>query len=152
MNRVRSLGPNWIRINVPALDQPRPSIIFQYNSFFQAYMAAAKQNLQNYVTESESKNTRRQTKGHMNRFIRWLAEPPRLETRLPETIPPEELDVYIGDFIFSLRNPKGGLYEPSTINQYHCSIARYKLRDQRLITSGGASRSQWKKNITTQQA
>ena len=88
-------------------------------------MAAARQNIQSYVAESESKNTKRQTMGHIRRFVNWLAEEPRLETRPLETIPPAEMDVYVGDFIMSLRNPKdGSLYEPSTINQYHCSINR----------------------------
>lgn len=80
-----------------------------------------------YIKSKKSLNTVRKTTRDLQRFMRFLADA-HSEYREVFDIPPRTLDVYIGEWILSLKKPNGQMYEPDTLTSFHRSVDRH-LRD-----------------------
>ena len=75
------------------------------------------------VSGSENRNTHRKTGADMRilgAYMRSLNE-----MRLPETIPPTELDKYLSSFFLVVRKTDGSEYEPCSLRAMLASIERY---------------------------
>lgn len=90
-----------------------------------------------FVKENRNPNTVRKTENCMSRFTDWLKEE-KNETRSIMDVDPITLDIYVGGFLYALKNKEGQDYEPDTLTSYHRSIDRY-LRENKypesIITS-----------------
>ena len=86
---------------------------------------ADKSELLTYIKAQQNKNTVRKTQSDASRFIEWLKEYPRSETRPVQTLEPEILDNYIGQYLLSVKRKDGTDYEPDTLTSIHRSIDRY---------------------------
>lgn len=83
-----------------------------------------------FVDQMTNTNTLHQTQCHIRLFSKWLNA--KSETRAPEQIGAKELDVYIAQFLLTIRKEGNGdinhpsrQYEPSTITAMHSSMFRY---------------------------
>lgn len=85
------------------------------------------EDIQKFVKEQENKSTLRKTLGDIEKFNRFLRM--KGEKREMKDIAPDELDIFVANFILSVRKADGGEYEPSTIRNMVSSLER-KLRRQ----------------------
>ena len=76
----------------------------------------AADNLRNFVQGNRNKNTTRKTQKETDRFKRFLVS--KKEPREIHHIPPEELDVYLGEFIKDLKKVNGEDYEPDSVSSF----------------------------------
>ena len=72
--------------------------------------------LRSYVQGNRNKNTKEKTSRESQRFKDYVL----LEGELREihTIPPKQLDVYIGSFLKDLKTKNGKEYEPDSISSF----------------------------------
>ena len=66
------------------------------------------------IAQQENENTKKKTMYDLNIVLKFLREV-RKEERELEKIPPEELNVYLSEFIIAARTKKGEQYEPSSL-------------------------------------
>lgn len=71
----------------------------------------------------ENKNTHRKTGADMRILTAYMRS--LNEMRLPEAIPPTELDKYLSSFFFVVRKADGSEYEPCSLRAMLASIERY---------------------------
>lgn len=71
----------------------------------------------------ENKNTHRKTGADMRILTAYMRS--LNEMRLPEAIPPEELDKYLSSFFLVVRKADGSEYEPCSLRAMLASIERY---------------------------
>ena len=79
------------------------------------------------IAQQEKENTKKKTMYDLNIVLKFLREV-RKEERELEKIPPEELNVYLGEFIIAARTKKGEQYEPSSLRGMLSSVDRYLTR------------------------
>ena len=68
-----------------------------------------------FIASKENKNTVKKTELCVKRYREWLVESPRHECRDLKDIPPARMNMYIGNFLMTLRKTNGDEYEPDTI-------------------------------------
>ncbi|XP_062587410.1 zinc finger MYM-type protein 2-like [Saccostrea cucullata] len=76
-----------------------------------------------FLTTNENKNTSKKTKCDINTFKEFLQA--KGEFRVPEIIPPFELNLHIASFLLSVKKKDGTEYEPTSLRAYMSSINRY---------------------------
>ena len=76
------------------------------------------------IAQQENENTKKKTMYDLNIVLKFLREV-RKEERELEKISPEELNVYLSEFIFAARTKKGEQYEPSSLRGILSSVDRY---------------------------
>ena len=76
------------------------------------------------IAQQENENTKKKTMYDLNIVLKFIREV-RKEERELEKIPPEELNVYLGEFIIAARTKKG---EPSSLRGMLSSVDRYLTR------------------------
>ena len=74
------------------------------------------QNLRNFVQGNRNKNTTGKTKRETDRFKKFLIS--KNEQREMHHIPPDELNIYLGDFIKNLQKLNGENYEPDSVSSF----------------------------------
>ena len=79
------------------------------------------------IALQENENTKKKTMYDLNIVLKFLREV-RKEERELEKIPPEELNVYLSEFIIAARTKKGEQYEPSSLRGMLSSVDRYLTR------------------------
>ena len=88
--------------------------------------------IEDYILEQENKNTRAKTKRDVRLLIDFLRQ--KNELRNPEEIPPEELNGYLSQFIYSVKRKDGGNYEPSSLRGFLSSFHRH-LKERKYLTN-----------------
>ena len=81
-----------------------------------------------FVNSMKNQNTSRMTVSHIKTFREFLSK--TSENRLPEAIPPLELDKYLASFYMTCTKADGSDYEPSSVTNMMCAINRY-LREKK---------------------
>jgi hypothetical protein len=79
------------------------------------------------IAQQENENTKKKTVYDLNVVLKFLREV-RKEERELEKIPPEELNVYLSEFIIAARTKKGEQYEPSSLIGILSSVDPYLIR------------------------
>ena len=74
------------------------------------------ENLRDFVQGNRNKNTAGKTKRETDRFKRFLAT--KNELREMHIIPPEELNLYLGEFLQGLKKVNGEEYEPDSVSSF----------------------------------
>ena len=108
--------PNW---NLNFLD-------FDANSKCR-FIDVSKDDVDKLIAQQENENTKRKTMYDLNIVLKYLRED-RKENRELEEIPPEELNLFLSEFIIPARTKKGEQYEPSSLRGILTSVDRYLTR------------------------
>ena len=77
------------------------------------FIDVSKDDVDELIAQQENENTKKKTMKDLNTVLKFLCEV-RNEERELEKIPPEELNVYLSDFIIAATTKKGEKYEPSS--------------------------------------
>ena len=88
------------------------------------------------TAQPENKNTKKKMMYDMNIVLKFLREVQNKERKL-ENIPPEEVNIYLSEFIISARTKKGEWYEPSSLRGILSRVDFYLTRgeyEKRLFT------------------
>lgn len=78
---------------------------------------------QQYIDESQNKNTMRKLYSSQRKFADWLGK--KGEKTEMVKLPPQILDQYIAGWILDMRKDDGSNYEPNTVSSFVRSIAKY---------------------------
>ena len=81
------------------------------------------------TTQPENKNTKKKMMYDMNIVLKFLCEVQNKERKL-ENIPPEEVNIYLSEFIISARTRKGEWYEPSSLGGILSRVYFYLTRGE----------------------
>ena len=88
------------------------------------FIDVSKDDVDELIAQQENENTKKKTMYDLNIVLKFLREV-RKEERELEKISPEELNVYLSEFIFAARTKKGEQYEPSSLRGILSSVDRY---------------------------
>ena len=77
-----------------------------------------------FIASKKSRSTWSKTNREVERFQRFLADQHN-EYRVLTDIPVKTLDIYVGEWLLSLKKPDGSDYEPDSITSFHRSIDRH---------------------------
>ena len=90
------------------------------------FIDVSKDDVDELIAQQENENTKKKTMYDLNIVLKFLHEV-RKEERELEKISPEELNVYLSEFIIAART-KEEQYEPSSLRGILSSIDRYLTR------------------------
>ena len=91
------------------------------------FIDVSKEGIDELIGQQENENTKKKTMYDLNIVLKFLREV-RKEERELEKISPEELNVYLSEFIIAARTKKGEQYEPSSLRGILSSVDRYLTR------------------------
>ena len=91
------------------------------------FIDVSKDDVDELIAQQENKNTKKKTMYDLTIALKFLHEV-RKEERELEKISPEELNVYLSEFIIAARTKKGEQYEPSSLRGILSSVDRYLTR------------------------
>ena len=91
------------------------------------FIDVSKDDVDKLIAEQENENTKRKTTYDLNIVLKYLREV-RKEDRELEEIPPQELNLFLSEFIIAARTKKGEQYEPSSLRGILTSVDRYLTR------------------------
>ena len=108
--------PNW-NLNILDIDDSSKC----------RFIDVSEDDVDKLIAQQENENTKKKTMYDLNIVLKFLREV-RKEERELEKIPPEELNVYLSEFIIAARTKKGEQYEPSSLRGMLSSVDRYLTR------------------------
>jgi len=79
--------------------------------------------VEEFIDDQENENTKKKTKQNialLEEFLRF-----KEERRKIEEIPPQELNVYLGEFIIAVRTKENKEYEPNSLRSLMASFERH---------------------------
>ena len=91
------------------------------------FIDVSKEDVDELIAQQENENTKKKTMYDLNIVLKFLREV-RKEERELEKISPEELNVYLSEFIIVARTKKGEQYEQSSLRGILSSVDRYLTR------------------------
>ena len=91
------------------------------------FIDVSKDDVDELIAQQENKNTKKKTMYDLTIALKFLHEV-RKEERELEKISPEELNVYLSEFIIAARTKKAEQYEPSSLRGILSSVYRYLPR------------------------
>ena len=95
--------PNW-NLNILDIDDSSKC----------RFIDVSEDDVDKLITQQENENTKKKTMYDLNIVLKFLREV-RKEERELEKIPPEELNVYLSEFVIAARTKKGEQYEASSL-------------------------------------
>ena len=109
--------PNW-NLNILDIDDSSKC----------RFIDVSEDDVDKLIAQQENENTKKKPMYDLNIVLKFLREV-RKEERELEKIPPEELNVYLSEFIIAARTKKGEqYYEPSSLRGMLSSVDRYLTR------------------------
>ena len=106
--------PNW---NLNILDP-------MDNDSKSRFIDVSKDDFDELIAQQENEKKKKKTMYDLNIVLKFLREV-RKEERELEKISPEELNVYLSEFIIAARTKKGEQYEPSSLGGMLSSVGYY---------------------------
>ena len=109
-------------------DEPNWNLNFvDFDDNSKSRFDVSKDDVDKLIAQQENENTKRKTTYDLNIVLKYLREV-RKEDRELEEIPPQELNLFLSEFIIAARTKKGEQYEPSSLRGILTSFDRYLTR------------------------